>query len=343
MRRDDDPPESSEALLETAIRAAEEAAELHRRELGRLETGAWTEKGTSDFVTEVDREAERLIVRRLRERFPGHAIVAEEGTTDGEGTVEAPEPAAAGSGAREAAAGPRPPAPPGGEVGPPVRWIIDPLDGTTNWLHAYPSYSVSVAAADRDGLRVAVVVDSARGERFEAVRGGGSRRDGEPIRVSAVCEPRLALLGTGFPFKRLDVLPLYLPMLERALRRTSGVRRAGSAALDLCHLACGRLDAFWELWLQPWDVAAGALIVWEAGGRFGPLRVDLPESARAGGEAEERGARELEEAVAGAREFVALCRGGAWDGRPPLGGAYAAANACLDDALEEILSGRGDA
>jgi fructose-1,6-bisphosphatase/inositol monophosphatase family enzyme len=118
-----------------------------------------------------------------------------------------------------------------------------------------------------------VVLNSATGELFEAVRGGGSRLDGEPIRVSEVAELRLALVGTGFPFKRLELLPAYLEIFERVLRATSGIRRGGAAALDLCHLACGRLDAFWEFWLETWDVAGGALILREAGGSFEPLRM----------------------------------------------------------------------
>jgi len=226
-------------LLEAAVEAARSAADAHRGGRDRPEPGRWTEKGPADFVTEVDREAERRIVATLRERFPGHAFLAEEGTD----------------------------APRSGRL----RWIIDPLDGTTNWLHGYPEHAVSIAGADAGGLRVAVVLNSASGETFTAVRGAGARRDGEPIRVSRIERLHLALVGTGFPFKRQELLPDYLETLGRVIRATSGVRRAGAAALDLCDLACGRLDAFWETWLMPWDVAAGALVVREAGGVFGPL------------------------------------------------------------------------
>lgn len=323
-------PGEDGALLAAAVRAAEAAAELHREEAGRLDPAEWSEKGAADFVTEVDREAERRIVRVLRSRFPDHEILAEEGTQR------------EGSAARPDASG----------EGPPVRWIIDPLDGTTNWLHGYPEYAVSIAALDERGLRVGLVLNSATGERFEAVRGQGSRRDGEPIRTSAISRFGLALVGTGFPFRRLELLPGYLGMLGRVIGAASGVRRAGSAALDLCDLACGRLDAFWELWLMPWDVAAGALIVREAGGVFGPLEPapgDPPEGSPAGGppgrdslggEADpaEDGAATLRGAMEAARDFRDAC-----GGARPLGtlraGAYMGANAHLLEALRRVLSG----
>lgn len=243
-------------LLATARRAAEAAAEVHRSAAGGLDPSLWEQKGRSDFVTEVDLEAERRIVEILREAHPGHAIVAEEGG----GTPDVGEPDAGTSAADR-----------GAEAA--VRWIIDPLDGTTNWLHGYPEYAVSIAAEDAEGLLVAVVLNSAVEELFEAARGEGARRDGEPIRVSRLDELPLALVGTGFPFKRLHVLPDYLDTFATVLRSTSGIRRAGSAALDLCDVACGRLDAFFEFHLMPWDVAAGGLIVREAGGWFEPLPV----------------------------------------------------------------------
>ena len=236
-----------QALLEAACEAAERAADVHRGRAADASLMRWEEKGASDFVTEADREAEQAIVGALRGRFPGHLIIAEEEATErtpmsGSPTVFA-EPEDGGIG-----------------------WIVDPLDGTTNWLHGYPEYAVSIAAVDAEGLRLGVVLNSATGDRFAAVRGRGSRLNGRPIHVSSVGETRLALVGTGFPFKKLDRLPGYLQMFDRVLRGAAGVRRAGAAALDLCNVACGRLDAFWELWLMPWDFAAGILIIREAGG-----------------------------------------------------------------------------
>lgn len=230
------------AMLEVARRAADAAAKVHREGRGRFDPAEWSEKGRSDFVTEVDVESERRIVEIIRAEYPEHVILAEEGTA---------------AGARDGS----------------IRWIIDPLDGTTNWLHGYPEYAVSLAAEDGTGLLVGLVLNSATGERFEATRGGGATLDGSPIQVSTVTDLEHALVGTGFPFKKTEVLPAYLATFERVLRETSGIRRAGAAALDLCDLACGRLDAFFEYWLMPWDVAAGALIVREAGGVFERLEV----------------------------------------------------------------------
>lgn len=233
-------------LLATARRAAESAADVHRIAAGRVDPTRWQEKGRSDFVTEVDVEAERTIVDILLAAFPDHRILAEESAGEGDSPGDGEAPVA--------------------DRSAPVRWIIDPLDGTTNWLHGYPEYAVSIAAEDEAGLAAGVVLNSATGECFEAARGEGARLDGEPIRVSGLRDLRLALIGTGFPFKRLDILPAYLETFSTVLRTTSGIRRAGSAALDLCDVACGRLDAFFEFHLMPWDVAAGALIVREAGG-----------------------------------------------------------------------------
>jgi myo-inositol-1(or 4)-monophosphatase len=251
------------AFLETARDAATRAVEVHRRATRDSRAQGWHDKGRADFVTEVDLEAERRIVDTIGTAFPDHAIMAEEGSI-AEGSLEAS-----------------------------VGWLIDPLDGTTNWMHGYPEYSVSIAALDSEGLRVAIVVNSVSGERFEAVRGAGARRDDEPIGVSILTELEGALVGTGFPFKKLELLPAYLETFGRVISATSGVRRAGVASLDLCDLACGRLDAFWELWLMPWDVAAGALMVEEAGGAF--MRLELPATATesAGEDVEDRAAAPL--------------------------------------------------
>jgi myo-inositol-1(or 4)-monophosphatase len=228
---------SLDDLLHAAMMAARAAAEVHHRRVREPEPGAWTEKGHADWVSEVDHEAEEAAVAEVRGRFPKHAIAAEEGDWGG----PSPEKAE-------------------------VTWYIDPLDGTTNYLHGYPFYAASVAAVDAEGPAAAVVINSARWETFQAKRGAGAEKDGEPISVSRIGELKLALIGTGFPFKKTDLLDGYLEQFRVILPRTSGVRRTGSAAIDLCDLACGRLDGFWELYLAPWDVAAGVLILREAGG-----------------------------------------------------------------------------
>jgi myo-inositol-1(or 4)-monophosphatase len=232
-------------LLAAALTAARDAAAVHRSHLGRVRITDWTEKGLSDFVTYVDREAEACITAHVTGRFPQHRLLAEEAESDrlsGDAADRVP-----------------------GD-GDDWLWIIDPLDGTTNYIHGYPMYAVSIAVAHRGELVVAVVLNSSSGEEWTAVRGGGSFRNGERIGVSSIASLPSALIGTGFPFKALHLLPQFTTQLEAALRGTSGVRRAGSAALDLCHVATGWLDGFWELTLAPWDVAAGALIVREAGG-----------------------------------------------------------------------------
>ena len=228
-------------LLTVALDAARAAAEVHRAHLGRVAVESWTEKGAADFVTHVDTEAESRILERIRASFPDHPVLAEEGSA---AAVAAPD---------------RP------------LWIVDPLDGTTNFLHGYPAYSASVGVAMNGELLAGAVVSGATGQAWTATREGGAFLDGEPIRVSPLANFRHALIGTGFPFKHLELLPGYLEQFSRVLPRTAGIRRAGSAALDLCHLATGWFDGFWELWLAPWDVAAGALILTEAGGTISRL------------------------------------------------------------------------
>jgi myo-inositol-1(or 4)-monophosphatase len=221
-------------LLAAAQLAADRAAAFLREQEGRLGPESWSEKRPSDFVTEVDLAAERLIADVLVHEVPGSRVVGEELTPDG---------------AREG-----------------LTWIVDPLDGTTNFLHRFPMYAVSIAAVrDREPL-AGVVVHVPAGIRYHAVRGGGAWQDGSRIAVSAVREPRLALVGTGFPYSELEQLPLYQRQFAAVVRGSGGVRRPGSAALDLCDVAAGRFDGFWELALSPWDVAAGALLVREAGG-----------------------------------------------------------------------------
>lgn len=229
-----------QALLESSIAAARLAAEFIRasgRELDRID---WREKQTADFVSDIDTGAEERIREFLASRHPEAAIRGEELA-------------------------------PGGPADADTVFIVDPLDGTTNFLHGYPSYAVSIGTMVEGQLACGVVLDIPRDELFTATRGGGAFRDGAPITVSRVSRPGRALIGTGFPFKNLEFLPLYLRQFERLTRAAAGLRRPGSAALDLASVACGRFDAFWELRLAPWDIAAGLLLVREAGGRVTDL------------------------------------------------------------------------
>jgi myo-inositol-1(or 4)-monophosphatase len=194
----------------------------------------WVSKGHHDWVTEVDRHAETLIREVLLRGAPGSSVVGEE-----------LNPAAIEGG---------------------LVWIVDPLDGTTNFLHGYPQYAVSIAAAVDGVLEAGLILDVPRECGYGAVRGKGAWLGDTRLRVSEIANPAHALLGTGYPFKQLEELDRYLEQFRRILPLTSGVRRAGSAALDLADVAAGRLDGFWELSLAPWDVAAGVLLVREAGG-----------------------------------------------------------------------------
>jgi myo-inositol-1(or 4)-monophosphatase len=224
------------ALLATAVAAAVRATEIIRARSADLAAIIWQEKGAAtDFVSEVDRAAESAIRDVILARHPDAAIAGEE---------LSPEQAA-GTG---------------------IAFVVDPLDGTTNFLHGYPEYAVSIGVL-RDGeLTAGAILDVPTGELFTAVAGGGARRGGQPVRVSAIDEPARALIGTGFPFKHPELVDRYLAGFVSVLRATAGVRRAGSAALDLAAVATGRFDAFWELHLAPWDVAAGILLIREAGG-----------------------------------------------------------------------------
>lgn len=194
----------------------------------------WELKGPADYVSAVDRGAEEAIGQVISERHPSAVLIAEE---------LSPSAAAAE-----------------------LTFIADPLDGTTNFLHGFPWYAVSIAALLHGKPVAGVILNAANGELFTAARDSGARKNGQPICVSGITEPSRALLGTGFPFKHREGIPPYMNVLPRLMEQTAGLRRAGSAALDLCDVACGRYDAFWEFRLAPWDVAAGILIVREAGG-----------------------------------------------------------------------------
>ena len=220
-------------MLNTAIKAARRAATVIVRHLDQLERLAIETKGRNDFVSEVDRQAEAEIVRVILGAYPNHAILAEES---------------------------------GHQAGNEYLWLIDPLDGTTNYLHGYPHFAVSIALKRADKLEQAVVFDPLRNELFTATRGQGAQLNERRMRVSRIADLRFALLGTGFPFRAEKHLEIWIDTFRALLTQSSGVRRAGSAALDLAHVACGRLDGFWEIGLSPWDIAAGALLIEEAGG-----------------------------------------------------------------------------
>lgn len=229
-------------MLNTAIKAARRAGSIINRaslDLGQIKVGV---KQQNDFVTEVDRAAEAVIIETLREVYPSHAILAEE---SGDNQVDSE-----------------------------FQWIIDPLDGTTNFIHGFPQYAVSIALVHKGMLNQAVVYDTNRNELFTASKGGGAFLNDKRIRVSTCAKIDEALLGTGFPYRMFDHVDAYLAIFKEMTRRCAGVRRPGSAALDLAWVAAGRLDGFWEFGLSPWDMAAGALLIQEAGGLVSDLAGD---------------------------------------------------------------------
>jgi myo-inositol-1(or 4)-monophosphatase len=226
-------------LLNIAVRAARRAGEVIIRSLNRLESLTITSKGRNDFVTEVDQAAEREIIATIRRNHPQHAFLAEESGRSGEHET---------------------------------LWIIDPLDGTTNFLHGFPVFCVSIACQIKGRLEHAVVYDPMRGELFTASRGAGAHLDNHRMRVSKTRSLEGALIATGFPYRaNLRYLDAYLGMLRAVTEQVAGVRRPGAAALDLAYVAAGRVDAFWEIGLSAWDTAAGTLLIQEAGGRIGTL------------------------------------------------------------------------
>ncbi|WP_026185981.1 inositol monophosphatase family protein [Thioalkalivibrio thiocyanodenitrificans] len=226
-------------MLNIAIKAARAAGQVIVRHMGRLDSLTVQDKRPNDFVSEVDHLAEREIIRVIHRAYPDHGILAEESGAQGSSDYQ---------------------------------WIIDPLDGTTNFLHDFPQFAVSIALRHQGRLEQAVVYDPVKEELFSASRGAGATLNNRRIRVTGLKDLNGALLGTGIPFREDQDLDAYLKGLRAMLPGTAGVRRAGSAALDLAYVAAGRLDGFWEYGLNIWDMAAGALLVQEAGGLVGDPR-----------------------------------------------------------------------
>ncbi len=223
-------------MVNIAVRAARRAGELMIRQLNRLESLEITEKSRNEYVTEVDRIAEDAIIEVIYDHYPDHSILAEESGQRGSNEFQ---------------------------------WIIDPLDGTTNFIHGFPVFAVSIAVTHNGQLEHGVVYDPLRQEIFTASRGQGAQVDGRKIRVSKRPSMQHSLIATGFPYRgNKEHLDNYLEMLKSVISVSAGIRRPGSAALDLCYVAAGRVDGFWELGLNIWDIAAGALMIKEAGGRI---------------------------------------------------------------------------
>jgi myo-inositol-1(or 4)-monophosphatase len=227
-------------MLNIAVRAARRAGSIINRAALGGDALVVRAKQANDFVTQVDRAAEEAIIEIVHKAYPDHGFLAEE----------------SGRSASDAE----------------YRWIIDPLDGTTNFIHGFPQYGVSIAIEHRGALAHAVVYDPVKNELFTASKGRGAFLNDRRVRVSKCPRLQDALVGTGFPFKEASRLEIYTRQLRRLMQTSAGVRRAGAAALDLAYVACGRLDAFWELGLAPWDMAAGSLLIQEAGGLVADLQ-----------------------------------------------------------------------
>ena len=226
-------------MLNTAIKAARAAGSIINRAALDLEVLKVGQKGPNDFVSEVDQAAEKAIIHILLEAYPGHAILAEESGRE--------------RGAKHSE----------------YMWIIDPLDGTTNFIHGFPVYAVSIALAHRGVVQQAVVYDPTRNDMFFASRGRGAFCNERRLRVSKRTRLSDSLIGTGFPFRKGDNFKRYVKMFEEVMQSCAGLRRPGAAALDLCYVAAGYYDGFFETGLNPWDVAAGSLLIAEAGGLVG--------------------------------------------------------------------------
>jgi myo-inositol-1(or 4)-monophosphatase len=225
-------------MLNIAVKAARRAGNLIHRSTDKIDQLTITKKSHADFVSEVDRAAEQTIIQTLLEAYPTHAILAEESGAQGDSEF---------------------------------LWIIDPLDGTTNFLHGFPQFSVSIALQHKGILTQAVVYDPVKNELFTATRGRGAFLNDRRLRVSKRLHLADSLIGTGFPYTCFDHMDAYLAIFKDLIQQTSGLRRPGSAALDLAWMAAGRYDGFFEIGLKPWDMAAGCLLITEAGGMVSDL------------------------------------------------------------------------
>ncbi|MDP2397877.1 MAG: inositol monophosphatase family protein [Burkholderiales bacterium] len=226
-------------MLTIAVKAARRAGGIINRASRNLDVIAVREKAANDFVSDVDREAEQAIIRTLHEAYPNHSILAEESGASGSSEFQ---------------------------------WIIDPLDGTTNFLHGFPQYAVSIALAQKGVITQAVIYDPNRNDLYTASKGRGAFLNESRLRVSKRAHLKPSLIGTGFPYRQLDHLEAYLGMMRDIIKNTAGLRRPGAASLDLAWVAAGHLDGFWELGLSKWDIAAGSLLITEAGGLVGDLQ-----------------------------------------------------------------------
>jgi myo-inositol-1(or 4)-monophosphatase len=226
-------------MLNIAVKAARRAGGIINRATRNLDIVAVREKAANDYVSDVDREAEQAIIDTLLRAYPDHSVLAEESGTSGRSDYQ---------------------------------WIVDPLDGTTNFLHGFPQYAVSIALMHKGVTTQAVVYDPTRNDLFTATRGRGAFLNESRLRVSKRPRLKASLIGTGFPFRQFEHVDAYLNMLRDVMQSTAGLRRPGSAALDLAYVASGRLDGFWELGLSAWDMAAGAMLITEAGGLVGDLQ-----------------------------------------------------------------------
>lgn len=211
-----------------------QVGDLIREHIGAISSARIESKGPADYVTDIDRKSEAMIMDLVRRHFPDHHIVAEETPNSG--------------------------------LGSGITWVIDPLDGTTNFIHGFPFVAVSIAVCENEKPLLGLVLDPIRQELFTARQGGGAYLNGNPIHVSDVQRLDESLIATGFPVRRKHLLESYLSTFKSIFQQVSGIRRAGAAALDLAYLAAGRVDGFWEIGLAPWDIAAGSLLVTEAGG-----------------------------------------------------------------------------